>query len=165
MDNESITLKKITFYGYTLPYLYYSKKNIEQSKVALTFFKLNKTGFKNNNYNIILSHTPIIFENADLVKEVKNVDLVLSGHMHNGVIPIVLDKIFKGSKGIISPTKNWFPNYARGRIVLNKNTNLIISKGITTFQKTAPFICRIFNFLYPSNIEYINVELKNEKNK
>ncbi len=120
LDNESIVIDKINFLGLT------EKINKDASfKEFLTSFEKLKTNDKY--YNILLCHSPIYICSEDTLKD-KNIDLVLCGHMHGGVVLNILRPIFK-TRGIISPNKKLFPKNAYGKIKIG-NTNIIISSGL-----------------------------------
>ena len=63
----------------------------------------------------------------DIIKEL-DINLVLCGHMHGGIVPYFMRKIFKNI-GFISPNKKLFPKYSYGKLKILK-TNIIISSGI-----------------------------------
>ena len=152
LDNKMVDIGDISFYGLTIPFDCYFDEDLMDK-----YLNSLKIDF-NNKYNILLCHNPEIFTKQTMFKNIKGVDIILSGHMHNGLIPFGVDKLFKTNRGIISPTKVLFPKYTRGLIKVNNNkTTLIISKGIKTFHSFLPLIVKIFNFLYPMNIEYISI--------
>ena len=135
LDNESVVLNNITFYGLTYSYDDYFTKEAQMEDAINRFFT-KELEFPPTQYNVILSHTPLIFNTKSIFKYLKNVDLVLAGHMHNGVIPMGLDYVIKSDRGIVGPSKGLFPRFSRGNILLNEgHTQLIISKGITAIQK------------------------------
>ena len=70
-------------------------------------------------YNILIAHTP---EYEKLYYE-WGADLVLSGHMHGGIIRLP----FIG--GLVSPTMRPFPHYDRG-VFSDKDHTLILSAGL-----------------------------------
>ncbi len=79
----------------------------------------NKLGYiDNSKYNILLAHDA---ENFEMYKEL-GVDLVLSGHVHGGLIRI-------GKLCLLSPRRRFFPKYAYGMNVSN-NTTIITSSGM-----------------------------------
>lgn len=74
------------------------------------------------NYKIVLVHRPMEFY-SHLEIEKSDVDLVLCGHTHGGLVRIP----FFGA--IISPDEGFFPQYARG--VYHKNgTTMVVSGGL-----------------------------------
>lgn len=81
-------------------------------------------------YNILIAHTPDYFE--DYVKW--NADLVLSGHLHGGIVGV------PGIGGLLSPQLELFPKYDFGTYTKD-NTTMIVSRGIG--WHTIPV--RIFN--------------------
>ena len=70
-------------------------------------------------YNILLAHNPLYFE--EYAKY--NVDLVLSGHIHGGIIrlPII--------GGLLSPEQSFMPQYSKGEYNL-ENSKMIVNAGI-----------------------------------
>ncbi len=158
LENEVITINDVSFYGLYLPNDMYLEKEDKYIDFALEYLKEHPIKLKKETYNILLSHVPTIFACDEIFQYIKNVDLILSGHMHNGGVPIGLDKVMSGSGGLVSPNIKPFPKVARGLIELGESTNLIISKCITTVQDCAPTVLKPLNILYPMNIEYIEIE-------
>ena len=80
----------------------------------------SKIGTPNKSrYSILIAHNPEHFEKyADW-----GADLVLSGHVHGGVISLP----FLG--GVISPAMKLFPKYDAGKFV-SKNSTMILTRGI-----------------------------------
>ena len=73
----------------------------------------------NEKFNILVSHNPLEFNSyVDY-----NCDLVLSGHIHGGVIRLP----FIGP--LFSPNVTLFPKYSQGMYKKN-NTSMIVSRGI-----------------------------------
>jgi predicted MPP superfamily phosphohydrolase len=166
LDNNSITLDGICFYGLSLPFpIYFKKPDIQYQKFS-EYLNNNPINFPKDTYNVLLSHSPVIFQNEKIFEQLPNIDLILSGHMHNGGIPIIVDKFYHGHGGIIAPNKGLFPKYSRGYLKLNQGkTDLIISKGIVTISRMAPFIFKGLRPFYPKNIEYITFRGNDEKEK
>ncbi len=142
LDNENITIDNINFIGLTIPMQYY--KEIKHNN----FYKcLNNLKINEKYYNILLCHSPINICNKEILKNI-SIDLILCGHMHGGIVPKSMRKIFKHN-GLISPNKKLFPKYAYGNLKIC-NTEIIISSGI----KIIPF--RIINVFLP---EVVNIKI------
>lgn len=119
--DEKISLIKgkesIDLYGLNLSEFYY----IKFKKNPLTKEELeNHLGRPNTRkFSILLAHNPIYFPNyADW-----GADLVLSGHVHGGMIalPVI--------GGIVSTQVRLFPKYDFGKFE-NKNSTMILSRGL-----------------------------------
>lgn len=138
LDNKDYVVDNIRFIGLTLPLDYYYKYN-ENTNYFKRFVNNTFDEFKDM-YNILLCHTPIPFtSNIDYhdIKLLRNVNLVLSGHMHAGIVPLFLRKKMKGT-GIFSPGKRgMFPQEAYG-IYKKGNMDLVISSGVTKASHTNP---------------------------
>ena len=123
--NESIKIKKgkssINLYGIVIPlkyYKYFFNKN-KESDLEEDFIKDKLGNICENEYNILLSHTPFYFDKyADW-----GADLVLSGHVHGGIIRIP----FLG--GLLSPNREFFPEYDLGKYE-KENSTMVLSKGL-----------------------------------
>lgn len=144
LDNEIYVDGNIRFIGLTLPidfYYQYKENEIYFIRYVNNIFPKSF----DNKYNILLCHSPKSLTNVktyNMTKLMRNIQLVLCGHMHAGITPIWLRKILKG-RGLIGPFKQLFPKNAYGHLELN-NTNIIISSGITTASN-----CNRFSFLDP----------------
>ena len=161
LDNKEFEDKKVKIVGYTSIIDYYDQKINNDEYIK----DIDKTfSFKDKSkYNIILCHSPRNISKKEIVNKLKlmdNADLVLSGHMHNGMHLPIIDKIYKGNIGIISPRKKPFPNCARGHIKRKKNNNeinFVISGGITKLSEKSPKVLHKFNKLYQPHIETIDI--------
>lgn len=95
----------------------------------------------NNIYEILIAHNPEYFRDYENRKS----DLVVSGHLHGGIMRLP----FKF--GAISPRFMIFPRYAGG-MYKSGNTSMIVSRGLG--QHTIPI--RIFN-----TAELVVINIKN----
>ena len=129
LDNDNIIIDNINFIGITIPIDYYFEKKIDKKELKDTF---NRLKIKKGKYNILLCHSPIDICTEEFLKD-SNIDLVLCGHMHGGVLPRIFRKIFK-NRGIISPEKKLFPQTCYGYIKIC-NTEVIISSGIMVIRQ------------------------------
>lgn len=130
LRNNNIIIDSINFIGLELPIDYYMKygESIESFNDNIKNIKGNK-----KYYNILLCHSPVCVCNKEVINKL-NVDLILCGHMHGGMIPNLFRKIFN-RRGLISPTKKLFPNNIYGHIKIN-NTNIIITSGIKVLSNS-----------------------------
>jgi len=138
IDNNYYETKNINFNGITLPYEYY-----DRDEKYLDFQKImneTKLELKDKNYNITLIHSPINV--YDFLKKNKDhnlnkTDLILSGHMHNGILPYwftkIINKLFHTTRGIISPNMTLLPKYSQGRVYERDG---YIYQGISKLSKS-----------------------------
>lgn len=142
LDNNNLILDNINFIGLSLPIEHYmfEKESEEDFKKYMQNIKS-----KEEYYNILLCHSPINIVKDNIIKDI-DVDLILCGHTHGGVVPWFLRGIF-GTNGIISPSKSLFPKKCYGRIKKD-NKNIIITSGIT--------------MLAPSHLKLVNKSLYSE---
>lgn len=143
LDNKNIIIDNINFIGITLPIKYYSKDNEKNFPDILDELQIDK-----KIYNVLLCHSPINIYNNEKLKN-KNINLILCGHMHGGVVFNFLRPIFK-NRGIISPNKVLFPKYAYGHLKVD-NTDIIITSGC----KVLPF--KNLNKLFRPEVVIINL--------
>lgn len=107
---------KINLIGINDPNMSYNPYALDSEKIKN---ELIDTNYDKNNYSILLSHRPELFDTY-----VDNeLDLVLTGHAHGGQVRIP----FIG--GLVSPNQGFFPKYTSG-IIKEDNTNMIVSRGI-----------------------------------
>lgn len=145
LDNENIIIDDINFIGYHKHYLLFKKhENIDMKKDLQNI----ENKFIENKYNILLAHSPINILNYNL-----KANLILSGHMHNG---LVLPIFKKGNNGIVGPYSSFFPKNCRGKI-LKDETILIINSGIIKISNSSSYILRILNPIYKMHIDYIKI--------
>ncbi|MFV0249514.1 MAG: metallophosphoesterase [Bacilli bacterium] len=163
LDNNSFISEEFCFLGLTLSFDYYYKSPHEDINSFIN--SINDDIYPNlrtNKFNIMLCHSPyVVLEDIVLekVKIISKMDLILSGHMHNGVMLPLMNRL-KGSRGLVGPFMKLLPKNARGMVIkkLNdKEIKLIISGGIITFSNIAPSFYKLFNGLFLSSIEYIDL--------
>lgn len=163
LDNEKYSDFRVNVIGITLPHNYYSMKPYENPRILTG--ELNKYTL-DDKYSILLIHSPRKVFTKDVInnKLFEHIDLILSGHTHNGLVPKFLNK-FPGSRGLIGPSKTLFPKYARGVIrkkINNHECTLIITGGILKVTPSMPWYTKLFKKMYNSEIELIEIREKDE---
>ena len=143
LNNDKVELDdSFTIYGFSHQVKYYlasTKEKIDSKYIEDRIGKIDT-----NKFNLLISHDPLLY---NLYSEY-GFDMVLSGHIHGGIINIP----FVG--GLLSPDFTFFPKYYKG---VNKieDTNLVISRGLGYGYKIP---IRVFN---RAEVVIINL-MKNE---
>lgn len=138
LDNNIKEENGICFVGTKLDYDYYYKLK-ENSKEFIRHYNSFIKKLSSNNYNILLTHSPIALTQEGTIKELndyKNIDLILCGHMHGGMVPEILRPIFK-TRGILGPNKKkLFIKNAYGNFKI-ENISFMVSSGITKLSNVS----------------------------
>lgn len=119
---------KIRIYGFDIPIDNYRRAVKTYLPDGILNDRFGDTD--DNKYNILIAHNPDFFDDYAAFGP----DLVLSGHLHGGIVAI------PGIGGVISPQLRLFPKYDFGTFTKG-NTTMIVSRGIG--WHTIPV--RIFN--------------------
>lgn len=155
LENENILLDdKVNFSGLVLPAYYYvdeyNSANIMKESISSNF----KQPLDKDKYNIFLSHTPVNLMDKSFMDGFEyfdTTDLVLAGHVHNGLVPAYLEKLVYKNYGFIITSKGkikLFPNNVKGKVKINKNTTGIITNPFCTISSDKKKISKL-NSLYP----------------
>ena len=167
LDNTSYQDEYIYVSGFTLPSEYYYNINRSENKeVLLNHLENNKeliNKLPRNIPKVALIHSPVRISENESLKILHEYDLILSGHTHNGMVPDILEFLFKGNVGIISPYKNFFPAIAKGKIerdIDNKKITIIINGAYTKLSKKSGKILSKLNFVYNKSINKIIIRKK-----
>lgn len=167
LNDNSITINNITFYGFNLSYHHYEVVD-ETYESFCEEIKNIHPNLSDSTYNIVLFHSPInIYKyiKANPNENIAKSDLILSGHMHNGCLPFIishpLNKLFKTSRGLISPARTLFPKYAQGKIY--DTPNGYIYEGITKLSKSTMFLHN-FDSLFQKNVQFLTIKQKGKNN-
>ncbi|MBR1554858.1 MAG: metallophosphoesterase [Oscillospiraceae bacterium] len=134
LDNSSVMIQEILFTGLTLPQSVY--KNQNGSYLALDEITPDMIssciGTCPAHPCVLLAHSPMGFE----AYAQWGADVVLSGHVHGGIIRIPC------GVGMLSPERRFFPKYTKG-IYQHENCFMNVSAGIGKFRLNNPpeFVC------------------------
>lgn len=118
LNNDKLELEdNFNIYGFSHQVKYYLASTKEKIDIKYIEDRIGK--IDTNEFNLLISHDPLLY---DLYSEY-GFDVVLSGHLHGGIINIP----FIG--GLLSPDFTFFPKYYKG---VNKieDTSLVISRGL-----------------------------------
>lgn len=160
LDNDIYEDKNIYICGITESAKFYKTCDIEVLKVDLN---QNSELLNYNNKNkvkILLIHSPVGFNDEEIINITHNFDYVVTGHMHNGCVPPIINDIWRSTRGIITPKKRLFVKNQRNTLRNNKD-KLLVNGPVTTFSKSAGII-HYFNIIYPI---YNSVFVFNKNNK
>ncbi|MBR6168396.1 metallophosphoesterase [Candidatus Saccharibacteria bacterium] len=115
------------------------------------------TNLPKHKVKIAIIHSPTYLTDSEIASKLYEFDFFISGHMHNGVVPPIINDIWRSDRGFISASRKLFPHGVRTNI-RNPSDKIIILGAVTTIQDSAqPFT--FANGLYPTNIA--TLELKN----
>ncbi len=160
LNNTCKSFKDIYFFGFTQSYNYYHEYLRENKKLMQK--EIEEHGVCDrmpNKFSVLLMHSPICIKDKIISTKLNEYDLILSGHMHNGVVPPILDEIFDNNVGIVAPNKTLFPKVARG--IIKKDNTIVISSGVTKISSNTGRLLRFLNIFFPIGINYIKIS--NEK--
>lgn len=161
LNDQSYEDENVFISGFTLPTNYYYNIEKHEDENALLETLQNNfnlvTNLPKKKYKVALIHSPILLSEKKVIEKLKEYDLILSGHMHNGLILRILDKIIKNNYGLISPDKRFFAKNTRGKIK-TKYYTIIITGGITKLSPSSTKILSKLNGLYPISINKITVK-------
>jgi len=139
-NSEMQDFKEESISAFSPTYSYYELERENETAYVTEFLQgMNANLFNSTQYNILLTHASsslisLLRNQVNLLKI--NPDLVVSGHMHNGLIPL-----FKNA-GLISPSRELFPKYAHG--VVEENGTTVIINGAVNTRVEAPTLNNFF---------------------
>lgn len=148
LDNSCTRIKEgneyISLDGLTLELYHYSRRDhdVDENLFLTKEYIDDALGKPADGFTILLAHNPAYF--TEYAKW--GADLVLSGHVHGGVIRIP----FKG--GLLSPEKVFFPKYDAG-LFEEGNSKMVVNRGLGYSQ---------INFRLFNSPEISFIELKKQ---
>ncbi len=126
LDNQAATWKRgtdeINLYGYTCDIPFYAAQDYlmaEGLSGSDPSPLLEKLGKSKDGFNLLMAHNPGFLESY----AAWGADLVLSGHLHGGVIRLP----FIG--GLLSPSREWFPDLDTG-LFQSGGTDMVVNRGL-----------------------------------
>ena len=122
--------------------------------------KENMTNLDDEKLKVLVVHSPLRITHPKVLKYIKEFDLIIAGHMHNGLIPPLLTYFLPGNRGIVSPYFEPLTDNARRvkQITIDGHTiKLLITGGITKLQECAPFHIGLLNCLFTMQMDEISI--------
>lgn len=148
-----------------VPFSYYGKKeNLEQYKKLLENVKEK---MDENKFNVLLLHSPnSLIQNGKIDRSsdvIRNMNLILCGHNHGGLMPTFAQDILKGHRGLAGPYAKLFQPNAYG-VYNEEDTSVLVSNGVTKISATseAGKINGILNKVYTPEIDVIHMVQSDE---
>lgn len=148
-----------------VPFSYYGKKeNLEQYKKLLENVKEK---MDENKFNVLLLHSPnSLIQNGKIDRSsdvIRNMNLILCGHNHGGLMPTFAQDILKGHRGLAGPYAKLFQPNAYG-VYNEEDTSVLVSNGVTKISATseAGKINGILNKIYTPEIDVIHMVKSDE---
>ena len=138
LDDAEFENENHFVFGLTLPPIYYGestnecRENIEILRERLDAVKDRFTKLPAKKTKILITHSPLFLTDPSIQEALAPFDFVLAGHMHNGVVPPVLQDFWRGHRGIFTPSQEFFKDY-NSRIGLYGD-KLITLGAVTTIQ-------------------------------
>lgn len=163
LDNDVYTDDKIWLMGYTETIDYYNKKEYNH-KAFFEDFKQNEKLYTNMDKKltkVALIHSPEFSDSVDNMRLLKDYDLIICGHTHDGCIPFGIGNFHKG---IISPKKSFFPKNVRG-LRQTSYGYLLITGGIVKISEVASKFFWPFNHLCPMQMDVVKISSQAEGEK
>ena len=136
---------------------YWNGEKYEEFKKLLD--EIEKIEIDTKKYNILLCHSPKSFGKSLIIKDyleyLRNFNLILSGHMHGGLVPKFLRKKTYGG-GFVGPYKTLFPKYSYG-IIKDETQAILTTGGITKIATNKKLIRRLSSLIFTPELEIINL--------
>ena len=109
-----------------------------------------RTNLPKHKIKLALIHSPLYLHDQEVTNLLQEFDYFISGHMHNGAVPPILNEFWKSNRGIVGPGKTMLPDHVRLRVKDPADKNIVLG-AITTIQKCAKPLS-FLNAAFPVNI-------------
>ena len=148
-----------------VPFSYYGKK--EKLYQYQRLLKNVKEKISEEKFNVLLLHSPnSLIQNGKIDRSsdiIRNMNLILCGHNHGGLMPTFAQDIIKGHRGLAGPYAKLLQPNAYG-IYNEDDTSVLVSNGVTKISSTseAGKINGILNKIYTPEIDVIHMTQSDE---
>lgn len=130
----------------------------------IKYLNRNTPSLDDDHFNILLSHNPGIMKPevfSKLNNNYQGVNLILSGHTHNGLIPPKIDKAISGTTGLFLGTDGVFPKYTRNNVKIEnnkENTTGVIVPPIRTLPDRGNLFNVVNDKFYDPGMQLIRIK-------
>lgn len=175
LNNETYEDKSVYIFGFTQTPEYYQFDRDENHTTSIfnpgsedkniMLYDLRHLDHKlieklpKNKAKIAIIHSPVFLQDPEVINYLSEFDFFISGHMHNGVVPPVVNDFWRSDRGIMAPGKLFFPRNSRTHVT-NPDHKSIICAPVTTIQDSAKPVT-FLNKAFPVNIAML--ELSNRE--
>ena len=154
----------LDIYALNLPKRYYANKD-DDKRFDEYIRKINKLQKSGDKFNLLLVHSPnSIVRKKKIIDSyiTEDINLVLAGHNHGGLVPTFIQDLFKTNRGFVGPYGIFFPSYAHG-IINGENKSILTSNGVVRISDVAyyPHLHKFLRLFFLPEVDLIN--LKNGK--
>ena len=128
---------------------------------------ISNISINTDRFNILLCHSPKnIIRNGQIssyLNYLKKFNLILSGHMHGGLVPKFMRHQDHGG-GIVGPYASILPKHSYG-VIEDENTISLTSAGVTKLARSSEaglitnnsVIGKMIDYVYPPEVELIDL--------
>ena len=135
--------------GHHVDFLHPSSENLQVLQALLEKLAPASILPSSDTLNFMLVHSPVLLSRPEVQPYLQPFDYLVSGHMHNGLVPPLLNELWPSDRGFIAPAHQKFTPHARLTAThLQKKPGLVISGAVTSLQKCSGPL-QPFNALYP----------------
>ena len=168
LNNEQITINGINFLGFSPRLSTYQKTNDKKTEEEFIEDYINsKFKVSENTYNVLLTHSPLYLTNQNVLNSIPDlnlIDLVITGHFHNGYLPKKLDRLLgKTNAGLFfTPMVLPYPGLICRGMHDFKRGYLFVSQGYRKWTADIK-IFNAFEKITANDIENITIVKGKEK--
>ena len=163
LDNGVFENEQNYAFGLSMPPEYYdtpAHPYTEDKKILINELRKNAARLKNlpkNKAKIFLMHSPTYLADSDVCKYLDEFDFVFAGHMHNGVVPPILQEIWRGHRGFVTATKKIFANQ-NTRLGLYGGKPVVLGAVTTVTPKAKEY--GLIDAIFPANVALVEISHK-----
>jgi len=104
-----------------------------------------------NKPKLAIIHSPIYLDTPEITPLLQEFDFLISGHMHNGIVPPIINDFWRSDRGFIAPGKQLFPRGSR-TVIHDADTRNIILGPISAIQMSY-----LANSFFPAHIAMLEL--------